>query len=31
LRAVVIDRRRDYGETCIDCFGYLAGRLVVVG
>jgi hypothetical protein len=27
----VEDRRRDYGETRIVCFGYLAGRLVVVG
>jgi uncharacterized DUF497 family protein len=27
----VEDRRRDYGETRIICFGYLRGRLVVVG
>ena len=27
----VEDRRRDYGEVRIICFGYLAGRLVVVG
>ena len=25
------DMRRDYGETRIICFGYLAGRLVVIG
>ena len=25
------DTRRDYGETRIICFGYLEGRLVVVG
>jgi hypothetical protein len=25
------DRRRNYGETRIICFGYLAGRMVVVG
>ena len=25
------DRRRDYDETRIICFGYLVGRLVVVG
>jgi uncharacterized protein len=25
------DRRQDYGETRILCFGLLAGRLVVVG
>ena len=27
----VEDTRRDYGETRIICFGYLARRLVVVG
>jgi uncharacterized DUF497 family protein len=27
----VEDRRQDYGETRIICFGYLRGRLVVVG
>ena len=27
----VEDRRQDYGETRILCFGYLRGRLVVVG
>ena len=27
----VEDRRRDYGETRIICFGYLAGRMVVIG
>lgn len=27
----VEDRRRDYGETRILCFGRLAGRMVVVG
>lgn len=27
----VEDTRRDYGETRIICFGYLAGRLVVIG
>jgi hypothetical protein len=27
----VEDLRRDYGETRIICFGYLAGRMVVVG
>jgi uncharacterized DUF497 family protein len=27
----VEDTRRDYGETRIICFGYLAHRLVVVG
>ena len=27
----VEDRRQDYGETSIICFGYLRGRLVVVG
>ena len=27
----VEDRRKDYGETRIICFGYLARRLVVVG
>lgn len=25
------DDRKDYGETRIICFGWLAGRLVVVG
>ena len=25
------DVRRDYGETRIICFGYLAGRMVVIG
>jgi uncharacterized DUF497 family protein len=25
------DIRRDYGETRIICYGYLSGRLVVVG
>ena len=25
------DTRRDYGETRIVCFGYLAARMVVVG
>ena len=27
----VEDKRQDYGETRIICFGYLEGRLVVVG
>ena len=27
----VEDTRKDYGETRMFCFGYLAGRLVVVG
>jgi uncharacterized DUF497 family protein len=27
----VEDTRRDYGETRVLCFGYLAGRMVVVG
>lgn len=27
----VDDRRQDYGETRIICFGYLRGRLIVVG
>jgi uncharacterized protein len=27
----VEDRRQDYGEIRIICFGYLRGRLVVVG
>ena len=27
----VEDRRQDYGETRIICFGYLEGRMVVVG
>jgi uncharacterized DUF497 family protein len=27
----VEDTRQDYGETRMICFGYLAGRLVVVG
>jgi len=27
----VEDTRQDYGETRIICFGYLAGRLVVIG
>ena len=27
----VEDDRRDYGETRILCFGFLSGRLVVVG
>ena len=27
----VEDTRQDYGETRIVCFGYLEGRLVVVG
>lgn len=27
----VEDVRRDYGETRMICFGYLAGRLVVIG
>jgi uncharacterized DUF497 family protein len=27
----VEDDRRDYGETRILCFGFLAGRLVVIG
>ncbi len=27
----VEDRRQNYGETRIICFGYLRGRLVVVG
>jgi uncharacterized protein len=27
----VKDTRQDYGETRIICFGYLAGRLVVIG
>jgi uncharacterized protein len=27
----VVDRRQDYGEIRIICFGYLRGRLVVVG
>lgn len=25
------DTRKDYGETRVICFGFLAGRLVVVG
>ncbi len=25
------DTRQDYGETRMICFGYLAGRLVVIG
>jgi uncharacterized protein len=25
------DTRRDYGETRVICFGWLAGRIVVVG
>lgn len=25
------DTRKDYGETRMICYGYLAGRLVVVG
>lgn len=27
----VEDQRRDYGENRIICFGFLAGRLIVVG
>lgn len=27
----VEDTRQDYGETRMICFGYLAGRMVVVG
>ena len=27
----VEDTRKDYGETRMICFGYLAGRLVVIG
>lgn len=27
----VEDYRRDYGEMCIICFGYLHDRLVVIG
>jgi len=27
----VEDTRRDYGETRMICFGYLEGRLVVIG
>jgi len=27
----VEDTRQDYGESRIICFGYLAGRLVVIG
>ncbi|MEF2148385.1 BrnT family toxin [Luteimonas sp. FXH3W] len=27
----VEDNRQDYGETRLLCFGYLAGRLVVIG
>ena len=27
----VEDTRKDYGEARIICFGYLAGRMVVVG
>lgn len=27
----VEDTRQDYGETRMICFGYLAGRLVVIG
>jgi uncharacterized DUF497 family protein len=27
----VEDTRRDYGETRMICYGYLAGRMVVVG
>jgi len=27
----VEDTRKDYGETRIICFGYLEGRMVVVG
>lgn len=31
LTVEVEDRRKDYGEKRIICFGQLAGRLVVVG
>jgi len=31
LTVEIEDRRRDYGEKRIICFGLLAGRLVVVG
>jgi uncharacterized DUF497 family protein len=31
LTAEVEDRRKDYGETRIICFGMLEGRLVVIG
>jgi uncharacterized DUF497 family protein len=31
LTLEVEDTRQDYGETRIICFGYLEGRLVVVG
>ena len=27
----VEDRRRNYGEPCIICYGSLSGRLVVIG
>jgi uncharacterized DUF497 family protein len=27
----VEDTRQDYGETRVICFGYLAGRLIVMG
>jgi hypothetical protein len=27
----VEDTRRDYGETRMICYGYLAGRMVVIG
>jgi uncharacterized DUF497 family protein len=31
LTLEVEDTRRDYGETRMICFGYLEGRLVVIG
>jgi uncharacterized protein len=31
LTLEVEDTRKDYGETRIICFGYLEGRMVVVG
>lgn len=31
LTAEVEDKRQDYGETRIICFGLLEGRLVVIG
>jgi uncharacterized DUF497 family protein len=31
LTLEIEDTRRDYGETRMICFGYLEGRLVVIG
>ena len=31
LTAEVEDKRKDYGETRIVCYGLLRGRLVVIG